>query len=37
MIGAEECQILLEDEFDLLSKKGVPPEFAKKIIENKRW
>lgn len=34
MIGAEECQVLLADKFDNLSKFDIPISFTQKIIEN---
>ncbi len=35
MIGSEECQVILADQFDRLNEMGIPIEFAQKIIENK--
>jgi len=34
MIGAEECQVLLADKFDILYKFGIQASFVQKIIEN---
>ena len=34
MIGAEECQIFLANQFDSFEKNGIPPHLAGKIIEN---
>ena len=33
MIGAEECQIVLADQFDNFEEKGIPASLARKIIE----
>jgi diguanylate cyclase (GGDEF)-like protein len=35
MIGAEECQIVLADQFDKFEEKQIPVSLAQKIIENK--
>ena len=34
MLGAEECQIILADNFDKLDRLGIPIFFAQKIIDN---
>jgi len=34
MIGAEQCQILLVNQFENFEEFGIPPSLAKKIIEN---
>lgn len=34
MIGAEECQILLANQFDNFEEHGIPPQLTAKIIEN---
>jgi diguanylate cyclase (GGDEF)-like protein len=33
MIGAEECQIVLSDQFEDLEEKGIPASLARKVIE----
>ena len=35
MIGAEECQIVLADQFDNFEEKQIPISLAQKVIENK--
>ena len=34
MLGAEECQIVLANQFDKFEENGIPARLAKKIIEN---
>lgn len=34
MIGAEECQIVLADQFDNFEEKGIPGSIARKIVAN---
>ena len=34
MIGAEECNIILADQFDSFGERGIPVSLARKIVEN---
>jgi diguanylate cyclase (GGDEF)-like protein len=35
MIGADECYIIMEEQFDKIGEKGIPKAFAEEIIKNK--